>query len=96
MPTGSGSLGPVSPNTVFTNPRLFKVIVLVCQKSNSQLYASSVQFDSEGAPASPNSLAHGVTLPGSVTEANLCSLGGATHDDVSYGDHQAPHITIPQ
>jgi hypothetical protein len=31
----------------FTNPRLFKVIVLVCQQSNNSLYSSTVTVDGE-------------------------------------------------
>ena len=95
VPSGSGSI-PVSSDTTFTNPRLFKVIVLVCDKSTGRLYASNVAFDSETTPVTPNSLGHSATLPSGVTEANLCGLGGAIHDDVNWGTHSAPHINIPQ
>lgn len=66
----------------FSDPRKFKVIVLVCKKgtSGSTLYAAKVGFDTTTPPASANSL--GPNGGGTLTDAQLCALGGATHDDV--------------
>ena len=87
-----GTATPVSA----ADPRLFKVIVLVCKKTDNTLYGSKVAFDGGSLPASANSL---VTPPGTLTNAQLCGLGGAVHDNVQKahsggGDHTAT-INIP-
>ena len=61
----------------FTNTKVFKVIVLVCDTTNDQLYASDVAF--EGGQHL-RSLGTG-ELEGALDdlEAEICNLGGATH-----------------
>jgi Prealbumin-like fold domain len=61
------------------DPRQFKVIVLVCKKTDNTLYASKVSFDGDAVPASANSLG---SPPSGLTNAQLCGLGGAVHDNV--------------
>jgi hypothetical protein len=74
-------------NLTFTNPRLFKVIVLVCQQSNNSLYSSTVTVDGE------NKASLGAA-PGGLTEAQLCGLGGASYPDKLKGNHPA-NVNIP-
>lgn len=71
----------------FVNPRQFKVITIVCQVSNGQLYASSVAYDGG---AAQTSVGH-VGAPGADA---LCTTGGAVHDNVGTGSHSAA-ISIP-
>lgn len=89
VPVGVGDIGPVG--VTFANPRVFKTIVIVCQDSNSQLYQSQVQFESD---PSQSTLGHGATLPVGMTEQSLCSLGGATYEG-QYGSEDAT-TTVPQ
>jgi hypothetical protein len=58
----------------FTNMKRFKVIVIVCDRTNDQLYASNVTFDQADAT---RSIGHGDVSD--ALEAQLCGLGGATH-----------------
>jgi uncharacterized surface anchored protein len=75
----------------FVNARQFKVIVLVCQESTHTLYPSNVQFDNGTTP--PLTTNNSLGSPGTLTNAQLCELGGATHTGGT-GQHQAV-ITIP-
>jgi hypothetical protein len=59
-------------NLTFTDPRLHKVIVLVCHEGTNTLAAGSVALTGDG---SANSI---TTAPSGVTEAQLCGLGGAS------------------
>lgn len=72
----------------FTDPRDFKVIVLVCKEADNSLYSSTVKVDG----VDKTSLA---TAPSGLTAAQLCGLGGAAYDDKSYGNHPA-NVNIPQ
>ena len=75
----------------FNDPRLFKVIVLVCQESDNTLYASNVTFDN---PPAPGTVTTSLGTSTSPTEAVLCGLGGATLPNVGTGAHSAD-ISIP-
>ena len=81
----------VTANTATTldlsNPRLFKVITIVCQQSGGTLYPSSISVDSGTATTSLSS----ADLPAGVTEAQICGItdGSAT------GLHAAPDTSNP-
>jgi len=72
----------------FTDPRDFKIIVLVCKSADNSLYPSTVTVD-------------GVALtslgaaPAGFTAAGLCGLGGAAYEDKKVGNHPA-NVAIPQ
>ena len=53
--------------TITNTLRTFTVVTYVCE--GGQLYASSVTFNG----STNTSLAHNAALPGTVTEADLCS-----------------------
>jgi hypothetical protein len=84
------STGGQTVPLTFVDVRQFKVIVLVCQASSNELYASNVRFDGSSTPTTNNSLGDSTT----PTEAQLCGLGGATLSGVTAGNHSAA-ITIP-
>jgi len=73
----------------FTDPRKFTVITLVCQESNSTLYPSDITVDGQH----KTSLATGGG--GAISDAALCSLGGASYSGKHFGDHPAD-VNIPQ
>ncbi len=73
----------------FTDNRQFQVIVLVCQLSNNSLYASQVTFNGN----TLTSLASGGG--GSLTDLQLCSLGGATFGPQDAGNYAAS-VNIPK
>ena len=95
----SGNAGTSIPLS-FTDPRQFRVIVLVCREAtnaggtNATLYSSSVGFDGATPPATPNS-AGTSDLPSGVSQAQACAIGGATHAPVNYGSHSSA-VDIPQ
>ena len=70
-------------NLTFVDPRLHKVIVLVCSEGTNTLDGSSVSFD--GGSTTQQSLDETATLPNGVTQAQLCGLGGATKSDLGEG-----------
>jgi hypothetical protein len=72
----------------FTDVRKFKVIVLVCQESNNQLYPSTVTVDG----VDKTSLGH--NGGGTLTDADLCALGGASYGGKHTGNHPA-NVNIP-
>ena len=76
-----------------TDPETFKVVVFVCRKRDTSLYAAKVAFDGGGVPSTPNST---TTLPGGSTAAQICAMGGAVHDNATRAgnDHTAT-IRIP-
>jgi Prealbumin-like fold domain len=80
-----GAGGTVS--RTFTDPRKFKVIVLVCKESDNSLYSSTVTVDTEN----KNSLG---SAPPGLTEAALCALGGASYAGKHTGAHPA-NVNIP-
>jgi uncharacterized surface anchored protein len=67
----------------FVDPRSHKVIVITCEQGTNTLDGSSVSFD--GGATTQQTLDHGVSLPGGMSEAQLCSLGGATKSDLPEG-----------
>ncbi len=73
----------------FVDPRKFTVITLVCTESDSKLYPSDITVDGEH----KTSLATGGG--GSISDANLCALGGARYTGKHVGDHPAD-VNIPQ
>lgn len=78
------SLGQSTKNLIFVNPRLFKIIVLVCNDATGQLYPSSVTLpNSDGTSATKQSLGPNGGLP--TTDATLCALGGAAFDNLQVG-----------
>jgi hypothetical protein len=75
-----------SATKTFVDPRLFHVITIVCQNSDSSLHPSSVTLDGQTKTSLNSSgLTQFNTDNGtSLTEAQVCSLGGA-----SFGPKQA-------
>jgi Prealbumin-like fold domain len=88
--------GGDSQTVTFTDPRLFKVITIVCRKGYSganpafSLYKSQVTYDSGTSQDTLASLPAGF----GATELAVCQLGGAVHDDVQKGAHSSS-ISIP-
>jgi hypothetical protein len=76
----------------FKDPRLHKVIVLVCSEGTNTLDSSSVSFD--GGSSSLSSLDETASLPTGVTQAAVCGLGGATASDLADGAQSNPQIII--
>lgn len=81
-----GAGGTVS--LTFTDPRDFRIIVLVCKSADNSLYPSTVTVDG----VDLTSLG---TAPAGFTAAQVCALGGAAYDDKKVGDHPA-NVNIPQ
>jgi hypothetical protein len=63
----------------FTDPRTHKVIVLTCHEGTDTLFSSDVTIDGE----TKSTLA---TAPAGITEAQLCSLGGAAFGGKGHGE----------
>ena len=78
-----------SASLTFSDPRLFKVIVLVCQQSNNQLYSGSVTVNGQ----TKTSLSSGEG--GTLTDAQLCNVGGAQFPKQNVGSYPAT-VNIPQ
>jgi hypothetical protein len=80
----------------FIDPKLFKVIVIVCEKSNTSLYSAKVSFDGAAVPGSANSPTDGA-LGAGIDESALCGLSGTfVHDDVTRaGNDHSSTIRIP-
>ena len=97
------ALAPDQPATVaagatvsltITDPRLFKVIVVVCRKSDNTAYPSTVTFDA--GPTGQITLSSAQLAAAGINEAALCGVtAGALHDNVQKGSHSA-NIQIPQ
>ncbi len=67
----------------FTDPRKFKVIVLVCKQADNSLYSSNVTLPSGSSdPAATKPSLGSSTAPDAAT---LCSLGGAAFPDLNKG-----------
>lgn len=75
----------------FVDPRLHRVIVVVCHQGTNDLDSSSVTLDG----VTKTSLARGATLPDALDEAELCGLGGASFGDRPHGTDTAD-ITIAE
>jgi hypothetical protein len=76
--TAGGTL-PLS----FVDPREFTVIVLVCRESDNTLYRSTVTVDGV------NKTSLGSGGGGTITDSQLCGLGGANYQDKATGNHPA-------
>lgn len=73
-----------------TNPRLHRVITIVCHEGTDTLDDNSVTFDGQ-VKTSIGALP--AALAGKITEADLCTLGGAQFDDKPHGTF-AGSVTI--
>jgi hypothetical protein len=83
-----------SASTSYSDAKQFKVIVLVCQKSDDSLYSSKVAFDADSVPAAANTP---TSLPAGVDETAVCQLSGTyVHDNAlrANNDHTAT-VRIP-
>jgi hypothetical protein len=87
------SQDPTPATLVFVDPRLFRIITIVCRESDNQLYTSGVSFEG-GAPVA--SLDHGDVS--AALELTLCNLGGARFNDLQADslDPYALEVTIPE
>lgn len=76
----------------FVNPRLHRVIVIVCHEGTDTLYPSTVNLD-DGTTAGDekSSLA---TAPTGIDEGDLCALGGAQYDGLEHGTEDLS-VAIP-
>lgn len=70
----------------FVDPRLFKVIVLVCKQSDDSLYSSNVTLPSGSASAADTRKSLGAST--SPSAAALCGLGGAAFSGLQKGVKQ--------
>jgi hypothetical protein len=68
----------------FVNPRLHRVIVIVCHEGTNTLHSSNVTLDDGSTEG--DTKASLSSPPGGLTEAQLCSLGGATFGGFGHGD----------
>ncbi len=76
-----------------TNPRLHRVITLVCHEGSDTLDASSVALDGS-TEMSIGSVPAALAAKG-VTEADLCSLGGAQFGNKAHGTFNGSVIIAP-
>src|SRR5919201_1380885 len=83
---GAGQNVPVT----LVDPRNFRIIVVVCQQgANDSLHASSVTVDG----VTKTSLASGGG--GTLSDSDVCGLGGARYSDKDAGDHPNADVNIP-
>lgn len=83
---GAGQSVPVT----LTDLRKFRIIVVVCQQgANDTLHASSVTVDG----VQKTSLGSGGG--GSLSDSDVCGLGGARYSDKHAGDHPNADVNIP-
>jgi uncharacterized surface anchored protein len=86
--------GVTFSNLSFGNVALYKIIVLVCRQSDNSLYPSTVTVDG----TNKTSLATGDTHPAqsavTMSDATLCSIGGASYGDKAPGNHPG-NVSIP-
>jgi hypothetical protein len=73
----------------FTNPRLHKIIVIVCHQGTNTLVGSSVDLNG-GTPLTSLSSA-----PTGLTQAQLCGLDGARFGGLGHGGGKTLNVTIP-
>ena len=78
-------------NLEFTNPRTFKVIVLVCRESDSTLYPSPVTIDGQ---AAGSTLSSAQATTAGLSEAALCGISTGQRGGLQTGDHAANPISI--
>jgi Prealbumin-like fold domain len=80
-------------NVSATDAKLFKVIVLVCQKTDGQLYASKASFDGAALPASANTP---TAVDAAIDETKLCQLSGTyVHDNAQRNHDHTATVQIP-
>ena len=80
-------------NVSATDAKLFKVIVLVCQKTDDQLYASKASFDGAALPASANTP---TAVDAAIDETKLCQLSGTyVHDNAQRNHDHTATVQIP-
>jgi len=85
-----------SPNTgqtvslTFTDPRNFKIIVIVCKEATNTLYPSAVTIDGTSAGNSIGS------APTGTTEAAICGITSGARGGRHFGSHASNPIVIPQ
>jgi len=79
-------------NLSFSDPRLFKMIVIVCQQSDNTLHPSAVTIDgqSEG-----NSLSSAQAANKGLSESALCGITQGARGNRQAGDHAADPVSIP-
>jgi Prealbumin-like fold domain len=76
-----------------TDAKLFKVIVLVCQKSDDSLYASKASFDGDAVPAAANTP---TSVDAAIDETKLCQLSGTyVHDNAQRNHDHTATVQIP-
>ncbi|SFR16792.1 Cna protein B-type domain-containing protein [Lentzea waywayandensis] len=78
-------------NLSFTNPRTFKVIVLVCREADSKLYPSPVTIDGQ---AAGSTLSSAQASAAGLGEAALCGIATGQRGGLLTGDHSADPIGI--
>lgn len=89
--TADDQLTAVSSTTptvllTFVDPRLFKVIVLVCRQSDNTLYSSNVTLPSGSSNSSDTKSSVGAST--SPSASTLCSVGGASFGGLQKGVKQ--------
>jgi rRNA maturation protein Nop10 len=78
-------------NLSLTNPRTFKVIVLVCREADGKLYPSGVTIDGQ---AAGNSLSSAQASSAGLSEAALCGISTGQRGGLQTGNHSADPIAI--
>ncbi|GGU21487.1 MSCRAMM family protein [Lentzea flava] len=78
-------------NLEYTNPRTFKVIVLVCREADSKLYPSPVTIDGQ---ASGSTLSSAQATTAGLNEAALCGISTGQRGGLLTGNRPADPISI--
>jgi hypothetical protein len=78
-------------NLAYTNPRTFKVIVLVCREADGKLYPSPVTIDGQ---AAGTTLSSAQAATAGLSEAALCGIPTGQRGGLPTGDHSADPISI--
>jgi uncharacterized surface anchored protein len=77
-------------SVTLSDPRKFRIIVVVCQQgTNDSLHPSSVTVDG----VQKTSLGSGGG--GSLSDSDVCGIGGARYSDKHAGDHPNADVNIP-
>ena len=94
-----------SPNGAAANPfvnlKAFRIIVLTCDDITDTLVTGSVSIDFDGPGGDPAVVLDTIEdvpaalIAKSVTEANLCGLGGASFGDLDEGTYSVS-VTVPK
>jgi hypothetical protein len=78
-------------NLAFTNPRTFKVIVLVCREAGNTLHPSPVTIDGQ---AAGTTLSSAQATTAGLSEAALCGIATGQRGGLQTGNHSASPIGI--